>query len=79
MKVDRLNPPQLGQENLFTHTHYTCTSTPLSYTPGSRPEHIDTAVLDQFYLDTHGHPVAEDPTVAIIQREQAIRASKHRL
>jgi hypothetical protein len=59
-------------------THYTCTSTPLSDMPGSRPERVARDVVDNFYLKTHGHQVSEVPAVAIIQREQAIRASKRK-
>lgn len=53
-------------------THYTCTSTPLDRTPGSRPEHISMDVLDKLHEEQTGTPISSDLIVARIQREQAL-------
>lgn len=59
-------------------THGTCTSTPLDQTPGSSPEHINTEVLDILHKEKTGVGISSDPTVARIQREQALVWDKRR-
>lgn len=65
-------PISVGDED----QHITCTSTPLSESPGSRPEAIDKSALDALYLKLYGHPVSSDPAARIIQHEQAIARHK---
>lgn len=60
-------------------THYTCTSTPLSEEPGSRPEHISTSRLDRLHEEQTGVPISNDPVVAVIQREQALVRHKRKV
>jgi hypothetical protein len=72
MEINKI-PEIEGADEL---THYTCTSTPLSKTPGSNPEHISRGVLDKIHLERYGVKVSDDPAVAIIQRERVIRDSK---
>lgn len=57
-------------------THYTCTSTSLDKTPGSRPEHISMEVLNKLHEEQTGTPISSDLIVARIQREQAIMRHK---
>jgi len=61
------------KENL---THYTCTSTPLDKTEGSRTEHISVKVLNRLHETQTGTPISDNPAVAIIQREKAIMRDK---
>lgn len=56
--------------------HYTCTSTPLDKTLGSRPEYINMEVLDKLHEQQTGTSISTDPVVARIQREQAIMRNK---
>lgn len=56
--------------------HYTCTSTPLDQTQGSRPENILAEVLNKRYQELYGTPISQDPIVARIQREQALVGDK---
>ena len=53
-------------------THYTCTSTPLSDEPGSRPEHISVERLNQLHEEKTDTQISGDPATAIIEREQAL-------
>lgn len=55
-------------------THYTCTSTPLENTPGSKREYISTDSLDKETLKRA--PLAQNSFSRLIQREQTIRKSK---
>lgn len=57
-------------------THYTCTSTPLDKTPGSRPEHINMEVLNKLHEEQTGTPISSDLIVARIQREHALARHK---
>lgn len=57
-------------------THGTCTSTDLDKTPGSKPEHINTEVLDTLYRKQTGVDISSNPVIARIQREQAIVRDK---
>jgi hypothetical protein len=57
-------------------THETCTSTSLDRTRGSRPEHINTGVLDNLHRQYTGTRISGDHLTAIIQREQAIARHK---
>jgi hypothetical protein len=59
-----------------TETHYTCTSTTLDKTLGSRPEHINMDVLNRLHEEQTNTPISSDLAVARIQREQAIMRHK---
>jgi hypothetical protein len=63
-------------EKSEVETHYTCTSTPLENTAGSKKERISTKTLDEEVKKRA--PLAEDPLARIIQWEQAERRSKIR-
>ena len=57
-------------------THETCTGTNLDKSPGSKPEHINTGVLNDLYKKQTGVTVSSNPIIARIQREQAIVNNK---
>lgn len=56
-------------------THYTCTSTRLERTPGSRKEHIDESAVDALVKKYFGF-LAKDQFARTIQREQALAKDK---
>ncbi|KKR10795.1 MAG: hypothetical protein UT39_C0015G0008 [Candidatus Woesebacteria bacterium GW2011_GWA1_39_21] len=55
--------------------HYTCTSSALGRQLGDK-ENIPEELVNKLHVEQTGTSISNDPVVALIQREQALRRSK---